>query len=147
MKVLRNEKGFTLIELVLIIIILGILGAVATLQFGSIISDSKNSAIDGTFGQYNAQLAVAINSLKALPTGGGGGTFQSEVYDKVSISGTGVVVSTFTGGTNTFSICAGATTCTDAGPPTCTPAGSNRAARATYTPGTGAITLGAKVTC
>ncbi|MBI3812684.1 MAG: type II secretion system protein, partial [Nitrospirae bacterium] len=70
MKILKNEKGFTLIELVLIIVILGILGAVATVQFGTIITDAKNSAIDGTFGQYSAQLSLAINSLKAIPNSG-----------------------------------------------------------------------------
>lgn len=146
MNILRNEKGFTLIELVLIIIILGVLAAVATIQFGSIITDSKNSAIDGAFGPFNAQLALAINSLKAIPTGGSGGTFDTEVFQRVSVSGSGVVVSTpFSGGTNTFSICAGSTDCTDGAPPTCT--GTHRGARVTYTPGTGALTMGAKADC
>jgi MSHA pilin protein MshA len=145
MKILKNEKGFTLIELVLIIVILGILGAVATVQFGTIITDSKNSAIDGAFGQYNAQLALAVNSLKALPTGGAGGTFDTDVYQKVVPSGSGIVISTFTGASNTFGICAGSVDCTDAATPTCT--GTHRSARVTYDPTTGALTLGAKGDC
>jgi MSHA pilin protein MshA len=145
MKMLRNEKGFTLIELVLIIVILGILGAVATVQFGTIITDSKNSAIDGAFGSYNAQVALAINSLKALPTGGAGGTFDTDVFLKVQSSGSGIVISTFTGASNTFGICAGSTDCTDAAPPTCT--GTHRGARVTYDPVTGGLTLGAKNDC
>lgn len=145
MKILKNESGFTLIELVLIIVILGILGAVATVQFGSIITDSKDSAVDGAFGQYNTQLALAINTLKALPTGGAAGTFDTEVYQKVSVSGSGVRVSAFTGASNTFGICAGSADCTDGAPPTCT--GTHRGARVTYTPATGAISLGAKADC
>lgn len=145
MKILKSEQGFTLIELVLIIVILGILGAVAVVQFGTIITDSKNSAIDGAFGSYSAQLALAINTLKGLPTGAAGGTFDTEVYSKVAIAGSGVVVSTFTGLSNTFSICAGSTDCIDGAPPTC--AGTHRGARVTYTPATGAISLGAKADC
>ena len=145
MKILKSEQGFTLIELVLIIVILGILGAVAVVQFGTVITDAKNAAIDGAFGSYSAQLALAINTLKALPTGGVGGTFQTEVYDKVTISGSGVVRSALTVAANTFGICGGSTDCTDGAPPTCT--GTHRGAQVTYTPATGAITLGAKADC
>jgi len=149
MKMLNNEKGFTLIELVLIIVILGILGAVAMVQFGTIMTDSKNSAIDGTFGQFNTQLALAVNNIKALPTSGGGvsPSFQATVFNLVSLSGSGVVTSSFSGGaTDTFSICAGGNgTCTNANPPTC--GGSGRGAQASYNGTTGALTLAAKGTC
>jgi prepilin-type N-terminal cleavage/methylation domain-containing protein len=84
MNTLKNQKGFTLIELVLIIVILGILGAVATVQFGTIISDSNKAALDGAAGPYNAQLALAVNTLKAVPTCA---QFDTEVFAKTSISG------------------------------------------------------------
>jgi MSHA pilin protein MshA len=145
MKMLKNEKGFTLIELVLVIVVLGILAAVATVQFGTITTDAKNASIDGAFGAYSAQLALAVNTLKALPTGGAGGTFDTEVFQKVTVSGSGVVISAFTGASNTFGICAGSTDCTDGAPPTCT--GTHRGARVTYTPATGALTLAAKADC
>lgn len=86
MNALKNEKGFTLIELVLIIVILGILGAVATVQFGTIISDSNKAALDGAAGPYNAQLALAINTLKHIPLCTNA-EFGTEVYSKVSVSG------------------------------------------------------------
>lgn len=145
MKILKNQKGFTLIELVLVIVVLGILAAVATVQFGTITTDAKNSAVDGAFGSYGTQMALAVNTLKALPTGGAAGTFDTEVFQKVSVAGSGVVISTFTGASNTFSICAGSTDCTDGAPPVCT--GTHRAARVTYTPATGALTMAAKVDC
>jgi len=84
MKILSNEKGFTLIELVLIIVILGILGAVATVQFGNIIQDANNAALDGGAGSYNTQLALEINSLKRLPTLG---EFDSDVFPAATPSG------------------------------------------------------------
>jgi prepilin-type N-terminal cleavage/methylation domain-containing protein len=86
MNILKNERGFTLIELVLIIVILGILGAVATVQFGSIMSDSNKAALDGAAGPYNAQLALAVNTLKHVPLCTNA-EFGTEVYSKVSISG------------------------------------------------------------
>jgi len=90
MKILKSEKGFTLIELVLIIVILGILGAVATVQFGSLIKDANQSALDGGAGPYNTQLALTINTLKALPSAV---QFKSSVFDIAQPSG-GTVVHT-----------------------------------------------------
>ncbi|MFQ5779715.1 MAG: type II secretion system protein [Nitrospiria bacterium] len=146
MKMLKNEKGFTLIELVLIIVVLGILGAVATLQFGTVMTDSKDAAIDGAFGSFGAQLALAINENKALPvSGAGAGSFGEDVHAKVSIGGDGVVISAYTAASDTFGICAGSTDCTDAATPTCT--GTHRSARVTYNPTTGALTLGTKGNC
>jgi prepilin-type N-terminal cleavage/methylation domain-containing protein len=148
MKMLRNEKGFTLIELVLIIVILGILAAVATVQFGTILTDAKDAAIDGTFGQFNAQLAIAINKNKALPTSAAAGTFENDVWTNVVIAGSGVMKSAYTGGalTGTFGICAGATTTCDGTATGCSVAGS-RVQLVTYTEATGALTVGLKLDC
>jgi MSHA pilin protein MshA len=84
MKALRNEKGFTLIELVLIIVILGILGAIATVQFGSLVSDANEAALDGAAGPYSTQLALTVNSLKRLPDCT---EYEVQVFDRVSVSG------------------------------------------------------------
>lgn len=86
MKSLKNEKGFTLIELVLVIVVLGILGAVATIQFGSLVKDANGAALDAAPASYNAQIAMAVNTLKKVPNCTAA-EFGAEVFNKVSMSG------------------------------------------------------------
>lgn len=138
MKILRSEAGFTLIELVLIIVILGVLAAVATIQFGTIMQDSRFSAIDGAFGQINVQLALAINSLKALPAQADAGTFETEVQDKITLSGGKIAMTDWDG--TSLGIIAGGD-----GDTTCE-AGESSAA-VSYSGTTGALTLSTKSNC
>ncbi|MFQ5598607.1 MAG: type II secretion system protein [Nitrospiria bacterium] len=61
MKVLReekvmgaNEKGFTLVELIIVIVVLGILSAVAVTRFQDLAQDAKISSTKGTMGSIRA---------------------------------------------------------------------------------------------
>ena len=93
MKVLQNEKGFTLIELVLIIVILGILGAVATVQFGNITTQANIASLDGAGGPYGTQLALSVNALSRIPTCA---EFTANVFTPVTLAG-GAVTATAPG--------------------------------------------------
>ena len=67
---LRNEKGFTLIEIITVLVILGILAAVAIPRYLDMMDQSRISAAQ-----------VAIGELKSRASG---------IYAKLYLSGNGV---------------------------------------------------------
>lgn len=118
MKTLKNQKGFTLIELVLVIVVLGLLAAAAVVQFGTITADARAASLQGAAGPYSAQLAIAVNSIKGLPTGGAtvgtclpapgtSSAFVDCVYNMVVHSGSGITRSTWAAANNNFALCTG----------------------------------------
>jgi len=70
---LRNEKGFTLIEIIAVIIIMGILAAVAVPKFFSMQEDAKRAALKGGLSEAAARFNHAYSKFlldtKRAPTG------------------------------------------------------------------------------
>ncbi len=67
MRFLRSQKGFTLIELVMIIIILGILGATALIRIGGIQDSAEDAAIRGIYGHVVSAYGITIASVRTDP--------------------------------------------------------------------------------
>ena len=71
-KMLKNEKGFTLIEIIAVIIIMGILAAVAVPKFFSMQDDAKKAAVNGALSEaaarFNHAFSKYILDVKKAPT-------------------------------------------------------------------------------
>ena len=85
-KNINTQAGFTLIELVVVIVILGILAATAAPKFIDLTSDARDSVMKGVEGSINS--AISLVHSKALIEGETastgevqiGGTFYATVY-------------------------------------------------------------------
>jgi MSHA pilin protein MshA len=101
MNIRRNKKGFTLIELIIIIVILGILAAIAIPKYLDIKEDARKAVASGALGS----LAGADNILFANKILNGTGYDFAAVLASVNPSGwTAVagVITVFPTGGNTY---------------------------------------------
>jgi len=63
-----NNKGFTLIELVMVIVILGILAAVAIPRFANLSSNAKASSLQGAVGAVKSGVVTFLGENSNYPT-------------------------------------------------------------------------------
>jgi len=93
---MRNQNGFTLIELVVVIVILGILAAVAVPKFVSMQADARESSVNGLAGGVRS--AVSLARAQYLVNGDSTATTVTMSGTSVTVNaGTGVPVGTAAG--------------------------------------------------
>ena len=94
---LRNQKGFTLIELIIIIVILGILMAVAIPTYIDLKTDAANGTAKGLLGALSS--ANSLIFAERLVRGGGVSYVMTDIVGSANIAGvdgTGIVGNAFT---------------------------------------------------
>lgn len=71
---IKNQKGFTLIEIIAVLVILGILAAVAVPKFINLSTEANNTTSDAILGELRstAKLAFAAHRLDRLTASGTG---------------------------------------------------------------------------
>ncbi|WP_417439076.1 type II secretion system protein [Idiomarina sp.] len=95
---MRNQKGFTLIELIIVIVVLGILAVTAAPQFINFSSDARASALKGMEGSVKGamQLAYSKAAIEGEETSGTAtvsvkGTDVNLVFGYPDASATGII--------------------------------------------------------
>jgi len=104
---MKKQTGFTLIELVAVLVILALLGAMAVPRFASVQNDALRAAQDGSSNAVKSAHSIAIASLKRVPnvtelTGFVGGQAAATAVVggvQVTINAIDYVVPTFTDAT------------------------------------------------
>jgi prepilin-type N-terminal cleavage/methylation domain-containing protein len=66
--IVKNQKGFTLIEIIAVLVILGILAAVAVPKFVNLQADAKEKAIQGALAAGGSTVAMVF-AQQVLKTG------------------------------------------------------------------------------
>lgn len=66
----RTQAGFTMIELIVVIVILGVLAAVAMPKFVDVSTEAKSAALKGVSGAATSAMNVNYGARKVAPTKG-----------------------------------------------------------------------------
>lgn len=83
----RQQGGFTLIELIMVIVILGILAAFALPKFADFSGDARYSTINGALGSVRSASAIVHSTAVAKNQTGATGTVTLEGTDINTIYG------------------------------------------------------------
>ena len=84
-----TRKGFTLVEILIVVIILGILAAVVIPQFTEASNDARAAALDSDLQTVRSQIELwKIQHLDAIPGNIDGVTMQDQLTEKTAQDGT-----------------------------------------------------------
>lgn len=83
--VLKKQAGFTFIEIIVVLVILGIIAAIAVPKFVSVTADAKKVAAEGTYAAMKSACSMAFAKHRAAQLEKSGSGDEQYVTDSKSL--------------------------------------------------------------